>query len=77
MGAGLSKTFGALIICRLFAGMAGGPVLAIGGGSNADLFAPKDRALTAAAFTMAPFLGPALGPIIVSLQGNNFERMSD
>ncbi|SMQ45569.1 unnamed protein product [Zymoseptoria tritici ST99CH_1A5] len=64
MGSGLSQSFASLIVCRLFAGLSSGPVLAIGSGTNADLFVPKDRAFTTAMFIMMPFLGPAFGPVI-------------
>jgi hypothetical protein len=61
LGAGLSKSFGGLLVCRLLAGMAGGPVLAVGAGTNADLFPPQTRAISSTFYVMAPFLGPALG----------------
>ncbi|KAL9532684.1 Polyamine transporter [Sphaerulina musiva] len=64
LSCGLSKSFASLCVCRLLAGTAGAPVLAIGSGTNADLFAPHDRALWSALSTMMPLLGPALGPII-------------
>lgn len=61
LGAGLSKSFASLLVCRFFAGFAGAPVLAVGGGSNADLFPLRTRAVATSFFLMAPFLGPALG----------------
>lgn len=61
LGAGFSKTFGGLLVCRLLAGMAGGPVLAVGAGTNADLFPPRTRAIASTFYVTAPFLGPALG----------------
>jgi len=61
VGAGLSKTFGGLLVCRLLAGVAGGPVLAVGSGTTADMFPPRIRAIPASIYIMAPFLGPALG----------------
>ncbi|KAK4539456.1 hypothetical protein LTR36_010933 [Oleoguttula mirabilis] len=64
LGAGFSKTFGGLLVCRLLAGMSGGPVLAVGAGTNADLFPPRTRAISSTFYVMAPFLGPALGPVI-------------
>lgn len=64
LGSGLSKSFASLCICRLLAGTAGAPVLAVGSGTNADLFVPRDRAVSSALFIMMPFLGPAFGPII-------------
>ena len=64
LGSGFSKTFGGLLVCRLLAGMAGGPVLAVGAGTNADMFHPKVRALATSLFVMMPFLGPSLGPVV-------------
>ena len=64
VGAGFSKSFGGLLVCRLLAGASGGPVLAVGAGSNADIFPPHTRALATALFVMMPFLGPSLGPVI-------------
>lgn len=61
LGAGFSKTFGGLLVCRLLAGMAGGPVLAVGAGTVADTTPTHNRAIASAFFIMAPFLGPALG----------------
>lgn len=34
-GSGLIKSFGSLLVCRLLAGLVGGPVLAVGAGSSA------------------------------------------
>ncbi|KAK3678914.1 hypothetical protein LTR78_001367 [Recurvomyces mirabilis] len=64
VGSGFTKSFGGLLVCRLLAGMAGGPVLAVGAGTNADLFPPQTRAVSSTFYVMAPFLGPALGPVI-------------
>lgn len=64
MGAGLSNTFAGLVVCRFFAGLTGSGTLAVGAGSNSDLYAPIDRAVSSAIFLMAPFLGPALGPAL-------------
>ncbi|EMC92391.1 hypothetical protein BAUCODRAFT_78054 [Baudoinia panamericana UAMH 10762] len=64
LGAGFSKNFGGMLVCRLLAGIVGGPVLAVGGGTVADMYTQKNRALGSAMFIMSPFLGPALGPVI-------------
>ena len=54
VGAGFSKSFGSLLVCRLLAGMAGAPVLAVGAGSNADMYVLHNRALATACFIMMP-----------------------
>ncbi|PPJ55175.1 hypothetical protein CBER1_05424 [Cercospora berteroae] len=64
VGSGLSKSFVSLCVTRILAGIAGGPVLAVGAGTNADTFLPKDRAFSSSLFILMPFLGPGLGPII-------------
>jgi MFS family permease len=61
LGAGFSKHFYGLVICRFFAGFAGSPALAVGAGTNADLFPPRQRAIATSMFLAAPFAGPALG----------------
>ena len=64
LGAGLSNTFASLIITRFFAGFFASPVLAVGAGTNVDLWRPDHRAVSSSAFLLAPFLGPALGPAL-------------
>ncbi|KAI9846206.1 MAG: hypothetical protein M1838_001367 [Thelocarpon superellum] len=64
MGAGLAPNFATLAICRFFAGMFGSPPLAVGAGTNADLWARESGAIASSLFILAPFLGPALGPTI-------------
>lgn len=66
VGVGESKTFASLVVCRLLAGLAGAPVLAVGAGTNADMFLPRNRAPATGIFIMMPFLGPSMGPLIVS-----------
>ena len=64
LGAGFSRTFTSLIICRFFAGLFGSPTIAVGGGSNADIWPPVDRARATSLFLLMPFAGPSLGPIV-------------
>jgi MFS family permease len=61
LGAGFSNHFASLIVCRFFAGLTGSPALAVGAGTNADLFVPRVRAVVSSVFLMAPFLGPSIG----------------
>jgi MFS family permease len=62
LGAGLAQNFTTLVVCRFFAGMLGSGCLAVGAGTNSDVFAPISRAASSSIFLLAPFLGPALGP---------------
>lgn len=64
LGAGFSTNFGSLLVCRLFAGIVGGPCLAVGAGTNADLYTTAERAIPSTFYALMPFLGPAIGPII-------------
>lgn len=64
LGAGFTNSYPGLLICRFFAGAAGAPPLAVGAGTNADLFPQETRAIAVCFFVMMPFLGPALGPVI-------------
>jgi len=52
LGSGFSKTFASLLVCRFFAGAVGGPVLAVGAGTNADMYNARDRAIASACFVM-------------------------
>lgn len=61
LGAGFSQNFASLAGTRFFAGFFGSPVLAVGAGSNVDVWPPIQRAVATSAFLLAPFLGPALG----------------
>lgn len=61
LGAGFSKTYAGLVVCRFFAGLFGSPALAVGAGTNADLFPPHKRALATSFYLMAPFAGPSIG----------------
>ena len=58
MGAGLSKTFAGLLVCRTLAAMFGAPCLAVGAGTVADLYESRKMAAPGALVVMAPFLGP-------------------
>jgi MFS family permease len=54
LGAGFSDSLASLLVCRFFAGTIGGPVLAVGAGTNADMYAAKDRAIASSFFIMMP-----------------------
>ncbi|KAJ9297780.1 hypothetical protein DTO271G3_4001 [Paecilomyces variotii] len=47
LGAGFSQNLASLLICRLLAGILGSPPLAVGAGTNLDIWAPIHRARTA------------------------------
>ncbi|RDI77046.1 hypothetical protein Vi05172_g12982 [Venturia inaequalis] len=64
LGSGFAKSIGTLIICRFFAGFWGAPALSIGSATISDVWPPAQRAIPMAAYVAAPFMGPALGPLI-------------
>ena len=62
-GAAGAPTMAALIVLRFFAGALGSSPLTNAGGVIADMFPASERGIATSIFAMAPFLGPALGPI--------------
>lgn len=62
-GAAGAPNMAALIVLRFFAGSFGSSPLTNAGGVIADMFSAEQRGIATSIFSMAPFLGPALGPI--------------
>lgn len=63
LGCGLARTKNQLIAFRFLAGLGGSAPLAIGGGVLSDLFTAEDRGKALSIYSLAPLLGPAIGPI--------------
>jgi MFS family permease len=63
LGCGLARTKQQLIAFRFLAGLGGSAPLAIGGGVLSDLFVPENRGKALSIYSLAPLLGPAIGPI--------------
>lgn len=63
-GAAGANNMAALIAMRMLAGLFGSSPLANAGGVIADMFDAEERGLATSLFAAAPFLGPALGPIV-------------
>ncbi|KAI8623891.1 major facilitator superfamily domain-containing protein [Xylariaceae sp. FL1651] len=63
LGCGLARTKEQLIAFRFLAGLGGSAPLAIGGGVLGDLFNAEDRGKALSIYSLAPLLGPAIGPI--------------
>jgi MFS family permease len=59
-----SQNIWTLIILRFLAGTAGSSPLTNAGGTVSDLLDAGERGLGMAIFAAAPFLGPAVGPIV-------------
>ncbi|TVY46190.1 Efflux pump [Lachnellula occidentalis] len=63
LGCGLAQTKGQMIAFRFLAGLGGSAPLAIGGGVLSDLFTAEQRGKAVSIYSLAPLLGPAIGPI--------------
>jgi MFS family permease len=59
-----SQNIWTLIILRFLAGTFGSSPLTNAGGTVADVFNAQKRGLGMAIFAAAPFMGPAVGPIV-------------
>ncbi|KAK8190240.1 major facilitator superfamily domain-containing protein [Phyllosticta capitalensis] len=64
MGAGFSKSFGSFLVCRFFAGFFGGPVMAVGAGTAADMYTERWQLIGSVSYITWPFFGPSIGPIV-------------
>ncbi|KAI2468785.1 MFS general substrate transporter [Annulohypoxylon bovei var. microspora] len=63
LGCGFARTRGQLIAFRFLSGLGGSASLAIGGGVLGDLFVAEQRGRAMSMYSLAPLLGPAVGPI--------------
>jgi DHA1 family multidrug resistance protein-like MFS transporter len=59
-----APNFGSLLFFRFFAGLAASPPSTNSGACIGDIYPPAERGLPMAFFSLAPFCGPALGPLI-------------
>jgi MFS transporter, DHA1 family, multidrug resistance protein len=59
-----AKNFGMLLAFRFLTGFFGSPVLATGGASLGDMYAPSKRAYALAIWGKAAVVSPALGPLV-------------
>jgi len=66
-----SPNLAALLVFRFLAGAFGSSPLTNAGGTIADVFEAKERGLAMAVFALAPFMGPALGPITGGFLGES------
>lgn len=60
----VSKNFGTLLVCRAIDGIAFSAPMTLVGGTLADMWRNEERGVPMAAFSAAPFLGPAVGPLV-------------
>ncbi|CAO1628434.1 unnamed protein product [Parajaminaea phylloscopi] len=64
VGCALSKNTASILVFRFLAGAFGASPLTNSGGVIADIWGPKTRGDAMAIFAIAPFAGPAVGPIV-------------
>ncbi|KAJ5512441.1 Major facilitator superfamily domain general substrate transporter [Penicillium fimorum] len=67
----VSKNIGTLIVCRLIDGIAFSAPMTLVGGTLADLWRAEERGVPMAAFSAAPFIGPAIGPLAGGFLADN------
>src|SRR5436190_19144871 len=60
----VAKNIGMLIVMRLLSGGAAASVQAVGAGTIADIWEPKERGRAMSVFYLGPLCGPFLAPII-------------
>ncbi|KAH6605320.1 hypothetical protein Trco_007027 [Trichoderma cornu-damae] len=64
LGAGLSRSLGAQLVCRFFAGFFGESPLTTVGGSISDLWDPMSRLIAFPVFASVGLMGPIMGPVV-------------
>ncbi|TCD60586.1 hypothetical protein EIP91_009831 [Steccherinum ochraceum] len=62
-GCGFAQNTGEIIAFRFLAGLGGSAPLAVGGGVLGDLWSPEQRGKAMAIYSLAPLLGPVIGPM--------------
>lgn len=60
---GFAQTSAQMLVFRFLSGLGGSAPLAIGGGILADCFHPEQRGKAIAIYSLAPLIGPAIGPV--------------
>ena len=60
----LAPNIQTLLVCRALDGIAFSAPMTLVGGTLADLWRTEERGVPMAAFSAAPFLGPAIGPLV-------------
>ncbi|KAG0697178.1 MFS polyamine transporter [Suillus ampliporus] len=63
LGCGFAQTESQLLAFRFLAGLGGSAPMSIGGAVVGDCWRPEERGKAVAIFSLAPLLGPVIGPI--------------
>ncbi|KAF9517241.1 hypothetical protein BS47DRAFT_1339996 [Hydnum rufescens UP504] len=74
--AALSRSISLLICMRVLQAAGSSSVLAIGGGTLADMYDPHQRGTVMGIYYSSPLLGPAIGPIIGGILTSAFDWRS-
>ena len=64
LGCGFAQNKEEMIVFRFLAGLGGSAPMAVGGGVLGDCWHPEQRGKAMGIYTIAPLLGPALGPMV-------------
>ncbi|KAG8219714.1 major facilitator superfamily domain-containing protein [Butyriboletus roseoflavus] len=64
IGSALSKNTASILVFRFLGGTFAAAPLANSGALISDIWGPKERGAALAVFTVAPFAGPSIGPIV-------------
>ena len=60
----VAKNIATLLVTRAIAGIAFSAPMTLVGGTLADMWKTEERGVPMAAFSAAPFIGPAIGPLV-------------
>lgn len=60
----VADSIGTLLVCRAIDGIAFSAPMTLVGGTLADLWKTEERGVPMAVFSAAPFVGPAIGPLV-------------
>ncbi|KAK5149049.1 hypothetical protein LTR04_000147 [Oleoguttula sp. CCFEE 6159] len=63
IGCGFAQTKSQMLAFRFFSGLGGSAPLALGGGILSDCWKAEERGKSISIYSLAPLLGPAIGPI--------------
>ncbi|KAF2646008.1 MFS general substrate transporter [Massarina eburnea CBS 473.64] len=64
LGTGFAQNMATIVVLRFFAGFFAAPSLSMGSGTLSDMWQPEKRSTPMSMYVAAPFLGPALGPLL-------------
>ncbi|KAI0639582.1 MFS polyamine transporter [Trametes polyzona] len=63
LACGFAQTEAQLMVFRFLSGFGGSAPLAVGGAVLSDMWKPEERGQAIAVYSLAPLLGPAIGPV--------------